>query len=160
METRAIDCKEWPPRAQALRRRSRGHRGRGPTAGRGGPSSFRGDARGGSRSRRDGARTRRDFRRDVPSAGQLQGHRPQPAEKATLLVPDAFSNPEYVRFAVRGGLACLICTILFVGFDYPGVYTSVITLLRGVALDGGASTQKGFLRFGGSAAGARWGSSP
>src|SRR5262249_29522176 len=37
---------------------------------------------------------------------------PQPAEKASLLVPDAFSNPEYVRFAVRGGLACLICTVL------------------------------------------------
>ncbi|HXJ82740.1 MAG TPA: hypothetical protein VMS64_29135, partial [Candidatus Methylomirabilis sp.] len=42
---------------------------------------------------------------------------PQPAEKASLLAPDAFSNPEYVHFAVRGGLACLICTVLFVGFD-------------------------------------------
>src|SRR5215471_10050588 len=34
---------------------------------------------------------------------------PEPSKTASLLVPDAFSNPEYVWFAVRGGLACLIC---------------------------------------------------
>ncbi len=82
---------------------------------------------------------------------------PQPAEKASLLVPDAFSNPEYVRFAVRGGLACLICTILFVGFDYPGIYTSVITCFVVSLSTVGASTQKGILRFAGSAAGGAMG---
>jgi len=78
---------------------------------------------------------------------------PQPAEKASLLVPDAFSNPEYVHFVVRGGLACLICTVLFVGFDYPGIYTSVITCLVVSLSTVGASTQKGLLRFAGSAVG-------
>jgi multidrug resistance protein MdtO len=82
---------------------------------------------------------------------------PQPAEKASLLVPDAFSNPEYVRFAVRGGLACLICTILFVGFDYPGIYTCVITCFVVSLSTIGASTQKGILRFAGSAAGGAMG---
>jgi uncharacterized membrane protein YccC len=82
---------------------------------------------------------------------------PQPAEKASLLVPDAFTNPEYVRSAVRGGLACLICTILFVGFDYPGIYTSLITCFVVSLSTVGASTQKGVLRFTGSAVGGAMG---
>jgi len=89
-------------------------------------------------------------RRQAPGAGPSM---PEPPEKASLLVPDAFSNPEYVRFAVRGGLACLICTVLFVGFDYSGIYTSVITCFVVSLSTVGASTQKGILRFAGSAVG-------
>ena len=77
----------------------------------------------------------------------------EPARKASLLLPDAFRNPEYVRFAVRGGLACLICTFLFVAFDYPGIYTSVITCFVVSLSTAGASTQKGILRFAGAAVG-------
>jgi multidrug resistance protein MdtO len=76
-----------------------------------------------------------------------------PAPKASLLLPDAFSNPEYVRFAVRGGLACFICDLLFVGFNYPGIYTSVITAFVVSLSTVGASTQKGILRFSGAAVG-------
>ena len=79
--------------------------------------------------------------------------KPEPAEKSSLVVPDALSNPEYVRFAVRGGLACLICTVLFVGFDYRGIYTSMITCYVVSLSTVGASTQKGLLRFAGSAVG-------
>ena len=50
-----------------------------------------------------------------------------PAEKRSLFLPDAFDNPEYVRFAIKGTLAALICYVVFIGFDYPGIYTSVIT---------------------------------
>src|SRR5262249_8422867 len=64
-----------------------------------------------------------------------------------------FNNPEYVRSAIRGGLACLICYMLFIGFDYPGIYTSVITCLVVSLSTVGASTQKGVLRFAGSAVG-------
>jgi multidrug resistance protein MdtO len=90
----------------------------------------------------------------APDSGALP---PPPAEKASLLIPDAFSNPEYVRFAVRGGLACLICTVLFVGFDYPGIYTCVITCFVVSLSTVGASTQKGMLRFAGSAVGGAMG---
>jgi multidrug resistance protein MdtO len=76
-----------------------------------------------------------------------------PAPKVSLLLPDAFSNPEYVRFAVRGGLACFICDLLFVGFNYPGIYTSVITAFVVSLSTVGASTQKGILRFSGAALG-------
>ena len=78
---------------------------------------------------------------------------PEPPKTTSLLVPDAFSNPEYVRFAVRGGLACLICDFILVGFNYPGIYTSVITCFVVSLSTIGASMQKGVLRFSGAAVG-------
>jgi len=76
-----------------------------------------------------------------------------PAEKRSLFLPDAFDNPEYVHFAIKGSLAALICYILFIGFDYPGIYTSVITCFVVSLSTIGASNQKGILRFGGAAVG-------
>jgi multidrug resistance protein MdtO len=89
-------------------------------------------------------------RRAAPRSGQSA---PGPARRASLLLPDAFTNPEYVRFAIRGGLACLICDVLLVGFAYPGIYTSVITCFVVSLSTVGASTQKGALRFAGAAVG-------
>ena len=78
---------------------------------------------------------------------------PAAAEKRSLFLPDAFDNPEYVRFAIKGTLAGFICYFLFVGFDYPGIYTSVITCFVVTLSTIGASNQKGILRFGGAAVG-------
>jgi multidrug resistance protein MdtO len=78
---------------------------------------------------------------------------PAPAEKRSLFLPDAFANPEYVRFAIKGTLAAFICYFLFIGFDYPGIYTSVITCFVVSLSTIGASNQKGILRFGGAAVG-------
>jgi len=93
-------------------------------------------------------------RRDGPGS---RPRVPGEAKGASLLVPDAFRNPEYVRFALRGALACLICEVLFVGFDYSGIYTSVITCFVVSLSTVGASTQKGVLRFAGSAVGGAMG---
>ena len=76
-----------------------------------------------------------------------------PAEKRSLFLPDAFDNPEYVRFAIKGTLAAFICYMVFIGFDYPGIYTSVITCFVVALSTIGASNQKGILRFGGAAVG-------
>ena len=76
---------------------------------------------------------------------------------SVLLVPDAFTNPEYVRFAIKGALAALICYALFVGFDYRGIYTSVITCFVVSLTTIGSSNQKGVLRFGGAAVGGAMG---
>ncbi|HZE36398.1 MAG TPA: FUSC family protein, partial [Candidatus Eisenbacteria bacterium] len=84
--------------------------------------------------------------------GLLQGAS-KPPRKPSLLVPDAFSNPEYAQFALRGGLACLICDVTLVGFNYPGIYTSVITCFVVALSTVGASAQKGILRFAGAAVG-------
>jgi multidrug resistance protein MdtO len=82
----------------------------------------------------------------------------EPAERSHearpgLLLADAFSNPEYVQFAVRGAVACLICYVLFIGLDYPGIYTSVVTCFVVSLSTIGSSNQKGLLRFGGAALG-------
>ncbi|HEY8148640.1 MAG TPA: FUSC family protein [Vicinamibacteria bacterium] len=84
----------------------------------------------------------------VPGAGAVPAHRPG------LFVPDAFENRDYVRFAVKGTLAALICYLTFIGFDYPEIYTSVITVFVVALSTAGASNQKGILRFGGAAVGA------
>jgi multidrug resistance protein MdtO len=70
-----------------------------------------------------------------------------------LLLPDALTNPEYVRFAIKGTLAALICYVAFIGFDYPGIYTSVITCFVVSLSTIGSSNQKGLLRFGGAVVG-------
>jgi multidrug resistance protein MdtO len=70
-----------------------------------------------------------------------------------LLLPDATTNPEYVQFAVKGALAALICYVLFVGFNYPGIYTSVVTCFVVSLSTIGSSNQKGLLRFGGAVVG-------
>jgi len=74
-------------------------------------------------------------------------------EKRGLFLPDAFDNPEYVRFAIKGSLAAFICYACFIGFDYPGIYTSVITCFVVALSTIGSSNQKGILRFGGAAVG-------
>src|SRR5262249_39580775 len=48
------------------------------------------------------------------------------AEPRRLLVPDAFTNPEYGQFAIKGALAATVCYLIFTGAAYPGIYTSVI----------------------------------
>jgi multidrug resistance protein MdtO len=75
------------------------------------------------------------------------------AEHRRLLVPDAFTNPEYGQFAIKGALAATLCYLIFTGADYPGIYTSVITCMVCSLSTIGASTQKGVLRFAGSAIG-------
>jgi len=87
-------------------------------------------------------------------AVRIQGPAERPQEaRPSLLLPDAFTNPEYVQFAVKGTVACLICYILFVGLDYPGIYTSVITCFVVSLSTIGSSNQKGLLRFAGAALG-------
>src|SRR5262249_32448379 len=75
------------------------------------------------------------------------------APRPSLLVPDAFENRDYVRFATKGTLAALICYIAFIGFDYPEIYTCVITVFVVALSTVGASNQKALLRSCGAAFG-------
>jgi multidrug resistance protein MdtO len=95
----------------------------------------------------DVERTLDDIALAVPGAGALHAHRPG------FFVPDAFENRDYIRFATKGTLAALICYLAFVGFDYPEIYTCVITVFVVSLSTVGASNQKAVLRFGGAAAG-------
>jgi multidrug resistance protein MdtO len=73
--------------------------------------------------------------------------------KGGAVLADAFSNPAYLQFAIKGALAGFICYLLFTLTAYQGIYTSVVTCVVCSLSTVGASVQKGVLRFAGSAVG-------
>jgi multidrug resistance protein MdtO len=72
---------------------------------------------------------------------------------STLLVPDAFSNPEHIRFALKGGLAASLCYLIYNSIDWPGISTAITTCLLTALSTIGGSHQKQVLRFAGAIAG-------
>ncbi|WP_423201818.1 FUSC family protein [Edaphobacter modestus] len=67
-----------------------------------------------------------------------------------FFVPDAFSNPAYVRFGIRGGLAASFCYLIYNLVAWQGISTAVTTCLLTALTTIGASRQKQILRFGGA----------
>jgi multidrug resistance protein MdtO len=70
-----------------------------------------------------------------------------------IFVADAFSNPGYVQFALRGALAAMVCYITYTALDWPGLSTSVITCFITALSTIGSSRQKQVLRLSGVAIG-------
>jgi len=79
------------------------------------------------------------------------------SEPARLFVPDAFTNPDYVRYALKGALAVMICYTLQSAVDWPGIRTCLITCMIVALGSEGATVQKGTLRISGALAGAAMG---
>jgi multidrug resistance protein MdtO len=86
----------------------------------------------------------------------LSAFSPQPASgdrPARFFVPDAFSNSEHIKFALRGCLAASLCYIIYNAKDWPGISTSVTTcFLTGLSTIG-SSHQKQILRIAGAIVG-------
>jgi multidrug resistance protein MdtO len=78
---------------------------------------------------------------------------PAEKKKGGLLVPDAFTNPEYIYFGVKGGVAALICYLIFTSVKYEGIDTAVTTCIVCSLATVGASVQKGILRIAGASVG-------
>jgi len=75
------------------------------------------------------------------------------APELKILVPDALTNPEHLKFALKGCFAASLCYILYNGIAWPGISTAVTTcLLTGLSTIG-ASRQKQVLRFAGAVVG-------
>jgi multidrug resistance protein MdtO len=72
---------------------------------------------------------------------------------SAFFVPDAFSNPAYVRFGIRGGLAASFCYLIYNLVAWQGISTAVTTCLLTALTTIGASRQKQVLRFGGAIVG-------
>jgi multidrug resistance protein MdtO len=70
-----------------------------------------------------------------------------------MFAGDAFSNPEYVQFALRGTLAAMVCYILYTALDWPGISTSVVTCYVTALSTIGSSRQKQVLRLAGAVIG-------
>jgi len=66
-----------------------------------------------------------------------------------VFVPDAFQNPEYLRFAFAGCLAASVCYFLYNVLDWRGISTSVLTCIVTALTTIGSSLQQQFLRLAG-----------
>lgn len=71
-------------------------------------------------------------------------------EHQRIFVADAFSNPDHLKFAIRGMLATLLSYVVYTALDWPGLSTSIATCIITALTTIGASRQKQFLRLGGA----------
>jgi multidrug resistance protein MdtO len=78
---------------------------------------------------------------------------PEPSEnreRVSLVAADAFSNPDHIKFAIRGGLAACLCYFTYNAVFWPGIgVTSMATCVLTAVTTIGASHQKQFVRFAG-----------
>src|SRR3984885_4661132 len=72
---------------------------------------------------------------------------------ATFFVTDAFSNPEHVRFALKGGLAASLCYIVYSSVFWPGINTAITTCFLTALSTIGSSHQKQLVRITGAVIG-------
>jgi multidrug resistance protein MdtO len=81
----------------------------------------------------------------------VDGSRNAPAQDwwRGLLLPDAFQNPEYLRFAFAGCLAASVCYVLYNALDWPGIFPSVLTCIVTALGTVGSSLQAQLLRLAG-----------
>jgi multidrug resistance protein MdtO len=77
----------------------------------------------------------------------------QPPSTNRIFVDDAFSNPEHLRYILGGTLAAMICYVLYVSLDWPGISTSVTTCVFTALSNVGTSRQKQVLRIAGAVLG-------
>jgi multidrug resistance protein MdtO len=73
--------------------------------------------------------------------------------RSSLLVPDAFVNPDHLRFALKGCLAASICYVIYNAMEWPGISTAVTTCLLTALSTIGSSHQKQILRIFGALVG-------
>lgn len=64
-----------------------------------------------------------------PQAQREAGTAPPPAGKrGGFFLPDAFSNPDHVRYALKTTVAAMFCYLLYSQINWPGIHTCFITV--------------------------------
>lgn len=63
----------------------------------------------------------------TPEASAQQP-KPEPEKSASgFFLPDAFTNPEHVQYALKTTAAAMFCYVVYTLLDWPGIHTSLIT---------------------------------
>ncbi|MFL9944636.1 FUSC family protein [Paraburkholderia agricolaris] len=90
-----------------------------------------------------------------PQAQREASTAPPPADKrGGFFLPDAFSNPDHVRYALKTTVAAMFCYLLYSQINWPGIHTCFITVYM-VSLGTTAETvEKMTLRIAGCLVGA------
>ncbi|PQV54443.1 FUSC family protein [Paraburkholderia sp. BL21I4N1] len=89
----------------------------------------------------------------APSAPAPTSATPAP-KPAGFFLPDAFTDPDHVRYALKTTIAALFCYLLYSQIDWPGIHTCFITVYI-VSLGTTAETvEKSTLRIAGCLVGA------
>jgi multidrug resistance protein MdtO len=70
-----------------------------------------------------------------------------------LFVPDAVSNPDHLKFALKGCFAASLCYLIYTSVDWSGISTAVVTCVLTALTTIGASRQKQVLRISGAIVG-------
>jgi uncharacterized membrane protein YccC len=85
----------------------------------------------------------------LPDSASAAEHRPKPKsepDRHHLFVPDAFTNPAHVHFALKVTFAAMFCYIVYSAIDWTGIHTAFITCTF-IALESTEATlYKGTLR--------------
>ncbi|MCS0501941.1 FUSC family protein [Ancylobacter mangrovi] len=89
-------------------------------------------------------------------AGEDEG-KMLPAPKAPFFFPDAFTNPDYQRFALKTTAAAVICYVVYTGIDWQGIHTAMITCYVAALGTTGETVHKLGLRITGCLIGAAMG---
>jgi multidrug resistance protein MdtO len=78
---------------------------------------------------------------------------PDDIPRSKLFAPDALTNPEHLKLALKGCFAASLCYIIYTSIAWPGISTAVTTCLLTALSTIGASRQKLILRFAGALVG-------
>ncbi len=70
-----------------------------------------------------------------------------------FFLPDAFSNPEYIKFSLKGCLAASLCYLFYNAKAWPGINTAITTCFLTALSTIGSSHQKQILRIAGAIVG-------
>ncbi len=87
------------------------------------------------------------------SVGELRPSASDDKRPSNFFVPDAFSNPDHLKFALKGGLAASLCYVIYNAIAWPGISTAITTCLLTALSTVGFSRQKQILRFTGAIVG-------